>query len=143
MLRAQKCCCPVSSRYDLGVMFSPDRENLLQGEHLRCLIDEVRQEFLARDARQIGEDYIQVNSVKLVLSEVFAALSVDAKVAITTDLVRLNEESDLRRRPEEVFSSSDSAPAYISDLICELVHQELLNYPEIRLENDYREALAD
>jgi len=121
----------------------PDGANQLQGESLQRLVDEVRSEFFARNALDVGPGYEQVNSARVVAIEVYDRLSVDAQVAIAAELVRANEEVLLEREALEIFTTSDSPRSHIADLICEVVYQELMDDPLVLMENETREALWD
>jgi hypothetical protein len=124
-------------------MFDPDNASLLHGASLRSFIDEVRCEFFARRAREVGHGYQQVNSTRVVTIEVYDDLSVDAQAAIAADVVRAKDEIVLIRNAEEVFTSSDTPQAYIADLICEVVYQELMDDPSVVIEDESRKALFD
>jgi hypothetical protein len=122
-------------------MWDPDGANHSRGENLQRLVREVRQEFFARDARESGRGYQQINSTRVVTIEVYDRLSVDAQIAVAEDLMRASDEVLLHRSAEEVFSRSDTPQACIADLICELVYQELMDDPLVIMENEARESL--
>jgi hypothetical protein len=124
-------------------MVDPDNASQLHGASLRRFIDEVRREFFARRAREVGDGYQQINSARVVTIEVYDDLSVDAQAAIAADVVRAKDEIVLIRNPEEVFTRSDTPQAYIADLICEVVYQELMDDPSVVMEDESREALFD
>jgi hypothetical protein len=124
-------------------MFDPDGANQLRGENLRRLIDEVRHEFFARSAQKIGDGYCQVNSARIVTIEVYVGLSVDAQIAIVTDIMRASDEIVFDRDAEDIFSRSDTPQAHITDLICEVVYQELMDDPQVIMEDESREALSE
>jgi hypothetical protein len=124
-------------------MFDPDNASQLQGASLRRFIDEVRCEFFGRLAREVGHAYQQINSARVVTIEVYDALSVDAQAAIAADVVRAKDEIVVVRNAEDVFARSDTPQAYIADLICEVVYQELMDDPSVAMEDESREALSD
>lgn len=123
-------------------MFNPDRANHLQGKNLRRLIEEVRKEFFARSAGEIDDDGDgQVNFLRVVIIEVYADLSTDARIAVLADVMRATEEIVFDRGAKDIYSRSDTLQAHITDFICEIVYQELMNDPAVMIESENREAL--
>lgn len=120
-------------------MFDPDGANILHGESLRYLVEEVRTEFFARAYQGSGGDP-EASSARGVTIDVYDRLSIDAQVAITADLVRANEQLVLDGDPTEIFATADTARAYIGDLICEIVHRELMRDPLVAMENENRQT---
>jgi hypothetical protein len=118
-------------------LFDPDGANQLPGENLRRLINEVRGEFFSRGARQ------STDSAQVVAIEVYDGLSVDAQVAVAADLLKSDYGTVLDRDVEDIFTASDTPQAIITDLICEIVCQELLCDPLVVMENEGREAMSD
>jgi hypothetical protein len=123
-------------------MFDPSSSSI-EGAHLRRLVDEVRRDFFSRDAMDVGDGYQQVNSARVVTSEVLGQLSIDAQTAIAADLMRAVNETVLQRDADEIFTRADTAQAHITDLICEVVYQELMTDPIVARENKSRETFAD
>jgi hypothetical protein len=124
-------------------MFNPDGANQLQGENLRRLVDEVRREFFARGTQGIRDRPRRISSARVVTIEVYDGLSIDAQAAITADALLANDEIILHGDGGDVFACSDTARAFVADLICEIVCQELMNDPLVVMENDSREAMFD
>jgi hypothetical protein len=124
-------------------MSDPDSANLLRADNLQRLVDEVRREFFDRRAREVGTNYEQVNSVRLVTIEVYDRLAAEAQAAIASDIVCSQDEIALVRDPADIFRRSDTPQAHIADLICEIVYQQLLNEPAVAMENEYRETQTD
>jgi hypothetical protein len=122
---------------------NPDGPNHLQGEHLLRLVQQVRNEFFLRAPRDVGNGYEQINSARVVTVEVYGRLSVDAQVAILADVMRSNEELTFDRNPEAIFATSDTPQTFITDLLCELVYQQLMDEPRVAFEEAAREALAE
>lgn len=124
-------------------MFNPDDANQLQGENLRCLIEEVRREFFARSAQGVEDKPRRDSSARVVSIEVYDGLSINAQVAITADVLLANEEIVLERDGDDIVSCADTARSFIADVVCEIVFQELMNDPLVAMENDSREAMFD
>jgi hypothetical protein len=122
---------------------NPDGPNQLQGEHLRRLVQEARNEFFLRSPRKVGGGYEQINSARIVIVEVYSRLSIDAQVAIVSDVMRASEELVLDRNPDAIFATSDTPQAFITDLLCELIYQQLMDEPLVAFEEAAREALSD
>jgi hypothetical protein len=122
-------------------MSNPDRAVRPRGEALCRLIDEVRREFFARGSRH--SDPTEDGSVRSVSIEVHDRLSIDAQLAVMADLVRYEAEIVLVRDAEDVFAASDTPRAYLADLTCEIVYQELMSDPVVMMEDESRAALPD
>jgi hypothetical protein len=128
---------------DGTAMCDPDGLHAPEGTDLERLIAEVRRRFLACPAyEEFDEGLRQVNSLRVVALEVYDDLSVDAQLAVIADLISRNRELKLHRLPAEVFIASDSPMAYITDVVCEVIWQSLIDDPSIRMEDEAREAIA-
>ncbi len=124
-------------------MFDPDSANHLKGSNVRCLLEEIRIEFFARGAHEVGDGYRQINSARLVTIDVYDRLSIHAQVAILADLVRDNEQLVPEREAAEIFATADTVRAYVGDLVCEVVHAELMRDPLVAMEDESRETLHE
>jgi hypothetical protein len=124
-------------------MFDPDGINQLRGGNVRRLVEEVRREFFARNAEEFSHGYQLVNSARVVAIEVYDRLSADAQVAIIADLMQADEQYVLQRNTGDIYARADTAQAHITDLVCELVYDQLMDDPLVVMENESREALLD
>lgn len=122
-------------------MFEPDGANRLRGENLWHLIEEVRYQFFSQSPETNRTRYRQASSARIVTIEVYAGLSFESRVAIVADLMRASEEMVLSRDARDVFAHSDTPQAYITDLVCEVVYQELMRDPEVIMEDESRAAM--
>jgi hypothetical protein len=120
-----------------------DAGNQIQGDSLRRLVGEVYREFFDRATRSISGGCLQVNSIRVAAVETYSRLSIDAQVAVVADLMRSTDEIVLERSAIDIFDRSDTPHAHITDLICEVVCQELMNDPVVAMENESREALHE
>jgi hypothetical protein len=120
-----------------------DGTNQMKGENLTRLVDEVYREFFDRRARAIGEGCLHVNSVRVATVEIYSRLSIDAQVAVMVDLMRTTDEVLFDRSSAEIFDCSDTLHTHITDLVCEVVCQELMNDPAVAMENESRETLLE
>lgn len=119
------------------------RYTTFEGLSLQRLVDAVRSEFLNRPGyHQDAEGWKQVNSVRLVAVGVVDELSVEERLDVVGDLLRLNDDRILIRSHEAIFQASDAPETFITDLICEIVWQALMHDVEIRIEDEIRHALA-
>jgi hypothetical protein len=124
-------------------MFNPDGANQLQGENLRRLVNEVRREFFARSAQGIRDRPRRINSARIVATEVYDGLSINAQAAITADVLLANEQIVLERDGVDIVSCADTARSFVADVVCEIVYQELMNDPVVVMEDESREAMFD
>lgn len=125
-------------------MVDRDHAASIEGDHLRRLVNEVVAEFRAREACDHFErGFKQVNSVRVVTSEVFEDLSLDAQLGVLGDLLQHTDRIVFERSKDEIFEASDTPSAFITDVACEVVWQLVNEDPVVRMEDEAREELAD
>jgi len=116
----------------------------VEGDSLLDFVESVRFEFRKRDAYSSDPNGLRfINSVRSIAVELFDLLSDDQKVVIVRDLIVGNDEILLLRPFVEVFETAGSPADYITDLICEIVWQVLMEEEDIRHEDKARQSLAN
>jgi hypothetical protein len=120
-----------------------DVADRMQGENLQRLVKEVHREFAEKRTRRVGDGCVQVVSVRVAAVEAYSRLPTDVQVAVMVDVMRNAHDRVLSRRAADIFSRADTLDAYFTDLICEVVSQELMNDPIVMMENESREVLPD
>jgi hypothetical protein len=118
-----------------------DSYTYVDGSSLVGLILEVRDEFLARSPFD-GRAGRRPNSVQAVAIDIYGGKQVDARLEVLRDLMERNGDLVLDRVADEMFVYSDTAPTYLTDLVCAVVGQVLLRDPTISTEDARRIALA-
>lgn len=115
----------------------------VEGSSLGSLIRAARDEYLSRDAYEESSGGFRTpNSLRIVISARFEAMSAAERLSVLDDLLHQNHEVILVRDQREVFRDRDVPSSVITDLVCEVVWQALVCDPELRIEDEIREALA-
>lgn len=120
----------------------PGSYTYVDGAHLGALLLQVREQFLARPPYE-PDGTRRPNSVRLVAIGVIADKSTDERLAVLSDLIGANPALVVERDASDVFAYADTPATYVTDLICAVVCQILARDPSIRLEDEWRVALAD
>jgi len=124
-------------------MLDPDKATRAEGDHLDRLIQEVKREFFARSASTSFEGgFREANTLRVVAVEVLEGLALEAQIATLSDLFLRNECLVLRRDAADIFVTADSPAGVLTDLVCEVVWQLLIEDPLIQMEDEARETCA-
>jgi len=120
----------------------PGGYSYVEGDALGRFILEVRKEFLDCGLfldRETG----QPGSIRLVAIDAFERNRVDQQLLILQDLLAANGGLIVEREESrDIFEHSATPSSYLTDLVCEVVHQVLARDPAIHAENEERMALA-
>jgi hypothetical protein len=115
----------------------------VEGVALKRLIQAAREEYVSRRAyEETPRGYRTPNSLRIIIINRFEAMSATERLSVLDDLLHRNHEVILVRHQTEVFRDRDAPSSLIADLVCEIVWQALVCDPELRVEDEIREALA-
>ncbi len=111
----------------------------VKGAALASLVHETRSTFLA-SPRVAAYDPQLPNSLRLVALEAFASKAKSDKLHILSDAIDADTDLPIERDATEIFVHASTAGAYLEDLVCEIVCQELYKDAVVRTEDTSRYA---
>jgi len=111
----------------------------VRGAALASLVHETHSTFLAGPRATTYDPHLP-NSLRLVALESFAKKTKRDKLRVLGDVVDADIDLPIERDASEIFVHASTAGAYIDDLVCELVCQELYKDAAVRVEDASRLA---
>ena len=118
----------------------PGAYTSVRGTALADLIHETRLTFLAGPPVAAYDPQLP-NSLQLVALETFTKKARPDKLKILGDAIDTDTDVPIEREAVDVFVHASTTGAYLEDLICEIVCQELYKDVAVRVEDSGRRAL--